>query len=114
MVIDGQTVDMAEYARPVSGKFADAWVIADPEQKVISVDVEKAKEVWKRKMREARAPKMQNLDVAYMRALEEGDADTQKKIIADKKKLRDVTDLPALKKAKTVEEIEAVWPDILN
>lgn len=116
VVVDGQTLDTAEYALPQNRYFGDAWAISEDEnhKQIIVIDVEKAKEVWKRRMREARAPKLDKLDADYFRALESADAKKQKEIADAKQALRDVTALPELLNATTVEEIEAVWPEILN
>lgn len=116
VVVDGQTLDTAEWALPKHRYFTDAWAMGEDEHKnaIVVIDVEKAKEVWKRRMRDARAPLMTKLDADYFRAMEEGDKAKQKEIAATKKLLRDVTALPELANAKSVEEIEAVWPDYLK
>jgi hypothetical protein len=116
VVVDGQTLDTAEWALPKHRYFTDAWAMGEDEFKnaIVVIDVEKAKEVWRRRMREARAPLMTKLDADYFRAMEEGDKTKQKEIATTKKLLRDVTTLPELADAKTVEEIEAVWPDYLK
>lgn len=94
--------------------YRDCWRLSETEEELIDIDVEKAKEVWKRKMREARTPIMNKLDTDFFRAMEDGDTDRQKNIADLKRLLRDVTKLPELENAKTVEEIETVWPDYLN
>ena len=116
VVVDGQTLDTAEYALPQNRYFTDAWAMSEDEnhKPIVVIDVEKAKEVWKRRMREARVPLMTKLDADYFVALEQADTAGAKKIAETKKKLRDVTKLPALLNAKTVAEIEAVWPDYLE
>lgn len=74
------------------------------------VNIDKAKALHLDKFREARKPKLAALDVAFMRAVEQGDAEKQSEIAAIKQELRDVTkvDLP-----DTLEEIKSVWPEIL-
>lgn len=116
VVVDGQTLDTAEYALPQNRHFSDAWALSeDADHKtIIVIDVEKAKETWKRRMREARKPILDSLDSEYFRALEDGDTKAQKDIATKKKLLRDVTKLPALLNAATIEEIEAVWPEYLT
>ena len=111
VVVDGRTLDTADYALPQNKNFSDAWAFVD---QVIVIDVEKAKDVWRNKMREARKPILDALDAAYFRALEDNDTAKQTEIAAKKKLLRDVTALPELANATTVEEIEAVWPDYLK
>jgi hypothetical protein len=116
VVVDGQTLDTAEYALPQNRNFTDAWALSEDanHNQIVVIDVEKAKEVWKRKMREARAPIMSKLDAEYFMALEKNDTAGAKTIADTKQLLRDVTKLPDLLNAKTIEDIEAVWPDYLN
>ena len=71
----------------------------------ITVNINKAKEIWKDKIRAARKPKLEELDVEYMRAQEIG-SDTSA-IITKKQELRDY---PAqVDSATTTDEIKAVW-----
>ena len=76
----------------------------------IYIDIPKAKDVWKDKIREARKSALEKLDVDYMRANEQGNDTTQ--IVADKQTLRD---LPTqVDTATTTDEIKAVWNDLLG
>jgi len=71
----------------------------------ITVNITKAKNIWKDKIRRARKPKLESLDVEFMQAQETG-ADTSA-IVAKKKELRD---FPAqVNSATTTDEIKAVW-----
>lgn len=77
---------------------------------MITIDISKAKDIWKDKIRAARKPALEKLDVDYMRANESG-ADTTS-IVADKQTLRD---LPSqVDTATTTDEIKAVWNDMLG
>jgi hypothetical protein len=116
VVVDGQTLDTAQYSFPQNRYFNDAWTLAEDENhnQIVVIDVEKAKEVWKRRMRETRAPLMTKLDADYFKALETQNTAEASSIAATKQLLRDVTKLPELLNATTVEEIEAVWPDYLK
>jgi hypothetical protein len=77
---------------------------------VITIDINKAKEVWKDKIRNARTSALAKLDIDFIKAQEEGN-DTAS-IIADKNTLRD---LPSqVDTATTVEEIKAVWNTMLG
>ena len=76
----------------------------------LDVDMPRARDIWRDKMREARAPKLAALDTDYMRADEAGDSQTKKIIAAQKQILRDITDRPAIEAAQTPEELKAVWP----
>jgi len=71
----------------------------------ITVDIAKAKNIWKEKIRKARETKLAALDIEFMKAQEAG-SDTST-IVAKKKELRD---FPAqVDSATTVDEIKAVW-----
>ena len=71
----------------------------------IKIDITKSKNIWKDKIRVARKPKLEELDVEFARAQETG-ADTSA-IVAKKKDLRD---FPAqVDSATTLDEIKAVW-----
>ena len=71
----------------------------------LKINIDKAKNIWKDKIRNARKPKLEELDVEFVRAQETG-ADTSA-IVAKKKELRD---FPAqVDSATTTDEIKAVW-----
>jgi CO dehydrogenase/acetyl-CoA synthase alpha subunit len=76
------------------------------------VNLEKAKVIHKDKWRAARKPKLEKLDIDFMKAVEAGDSQKQSEIAAQKQALRDVTNTPL--DGATLEEIKAVWPAILN
>jgi len=77
----------------------------------IRINNDKAKAITLDRLRAERAPKLAALDVAFMRAVEQGDTAAQASIAAQKQALRDVTqvalpdDLAVLKDFK---------PDILK
>jgi hypothetical protein len=66
--------------------FFNSWVLNNG---VVTVDLSKAKEQTKERLRIERAPLLQAQDVAFQRALEAG-ADTTA-IVAEKQRLRDIT-----------------------
>ena len=68
--------------------FFNAWELANG---LVSVNLSKAKELTKARLRQERAPLLAAQDVLYMRATEAG-ADTSA-IVAEKQRLRDVTGL---------------------
>ena len=71
----------------------------------LKINIDKAKNIWKNKIRVARKSKLEELDVEFVRAQETG-ADTSA-IVAKKKELRD---FPAqVDSATTTDEIKAVW-----
>ena len=71
----------------------------------IFVNIDKAKEVWKEKIRTARKPALEKLDVDFVKA-QETSSDTTS-IVADKNTLRDLPE--QVDTATTVDEIKAVW-----
>jgi len=77
---------------------------------MITIDIPKAKEIWKDKIREARKSALEKLDVDFMRATEQGNDTTA--IVTDKQTLRD---LPSrVDTATTTNEIKAVWNNMLG
>jgi hypothetical protein len=70
----------------------------------IIVDIDKAKDITKDRLRVERTPLLEAQDVAFQRALE-SNADTTA-IVAEKQRLRDITTL--VDTANTVEELKAL------
>jgi len=70
----------------------------------IIVDIDKAKDITKDRLRQEREPLLLAQDVAFQRALE-SNADTSA-IVAEKQRLRDITTL--VDTANTVEELKAL------
>jgi hypothetical protein len=75
---------------------------------MIIINMEKARDIHRQRLRVAREPLFAALDIAYQRATETG-ADTSV-IVAQKQSLRDVTSNPAIEMAQTTDELKAVWP----
>jgi hypothetical protein len=69
---------------------------------MIKIDINKAREITKDRLRAERTPLLQAQDVAFQRALEEG-ADTTA-IVAEKQRLRDITNLAD--QATTLDELK--------
>ena len=70
----------------------------------IIIDINKAKDITKDRLRVERKPLLEAQDVAFQRALESS-ADTSA-IVAEKQRLRDITTL--VDTANTVEELKAL------
>lgn len=77
---------------------------------MITIDMTKAVEIQKDRIRAKRAPRLAELDVAFVRALEIGDKAEQKRIAAEKQQLRDATKDPRLIQAGTPEELAVIFP----
>jgi hypothetical protein len=80
--------------------------------RMIIVNSNKAKAIWKDKWREARKPLLATLDIEFMKAVETADTEKQSEIASKKQALRDVTQTEIV--GNTPEEIKSVWPDILK
>lgn len=78
----------------------------------ITINMTKARDIHRDKLRGARAPLFAALDVEFQRALEDGKPAAD--IVARKKALRDVTAHPDIEAAQTIEQLKAVWPDCLK
>ena len=77
---------------------------------MITINISKAKEVWKNKIRNARKPVLEKLDIDFMKAQEAGTDTTS--IVADKNTLRNLPE--QVDTATTIDEIKAVWNDMLG
>ena len=85
--------------------FRDAWTVQDGK---IVVDIDKAREVTKNRLRAERAPVLASKDIEVMKALEAGDKNATAVIAAEKQYLRDITTVPELVNATTLDELRAV------
>jgi hypothetical protein len=100
---DGNQIDASTATVPSDRAFRGAWSLSGS---VISEDLDKAKEIFADKVREARKPLLEALDTDYMKALETSADTTQ--IVADKQALRDAP--TAGDSATTIAELKAAWP----
>jgi hypothetical protein len=97
---DSIIVDTADLPEQ-DNDFFNAWELADG---VVTVNLDKAKELTKTRLRAEREPLLAAQDVLFQRALEV-QADTTA-IVAEKQRLRDVTGLVDL--CTTTEELRAL------
>lgn len=81
-------MDVADLPR--DNDFFDAFELVDGS---VTVSLDKAKEITKKRLRSEREPLLAAQDVAFQRALESG-ADTSA-IVAEKQRLRDITNFSA-------------------
>lgn len=80
---------------------------------LVEHDITKAKDMMRQYLRQARAPKLQQLDTDYMRADEAGNAQLKKSIADQKQRLRDLTAMPEIEACETVEQLRSIWPSDL-
>ena len=77
----------------------------------IRINIDKAKAIKLDQFRAERAPKLAALDVAFVRALEQGDTAEQSRIAAEKQALRDVTKVALPDDVAVLKDFK---PDILQ
>jgi hypothetical protein len=99
VLADGATV-------PSDRNFRGAWVLNGS---VITEDVATAKDIFKDKIREVRAPLLDAEDVVYMKALEADDSSAKAASVTKKTALRDATDATAITNATTISDLKAAW-----
>ena len=79
------------------------------------IDMAKAKEIHKNNIREARDPKLLELDIEYQRADEANDTSKKSEIAAKKQALRDAPADSGIDSAKDTDALKAQWKtDILG
>ena len=106
--INGTEYDNSDWTTPSERTFREAWEATGADTGVIGVNMDKAKDVWRDKIRHARIKPLAALDTAYMKALETGADTTQ--IVADKQALRDAPALASIDAATTPAELTAIQP----
>ena len=77
----------------------------------IRINIDKAKAIKLDQLRADRAPKLAALDLAFMRAVEQGDLLAQASIAAEKQALRDITKQPLPDDVAVLKDFK---PDILK
>ena len=103
---DGNQIDASTATVPANRDFRGAWSLSGS---VISEDVDKAKEIFKDKIREVRAPLLDAEDVVYMKALEADDADAKAASVTKKAALRDAPAASAIGSASDIAALKAAW-----
>lgn len=96
---------------PADRTFRDAWVDTGA---AVEVDMVKAVEIHKDRLRKVRAPLLAQLDVDYLLADEADDKAAKQAIVAQKQALRDLTDDPIIAAATTPEELKLAIPEVLK
>ena len=103
---DGNQIDAAAATVPSDRNFRGAWSLSGT---VISEDLTKAKEIFKDKIREVRAPLLAAEDVVYMKALEADDSSAKSASVTKKAALRDAPAASAIDSADTIAKLKAAW-----
>lgn len=109
---DGVTPTLIDHQDiPEDRTFRDAWKSTPENQKMtLSVDMPKARNLWRNNVRNRRKPLLEALDIEYQQADEKGDASEKAKIAAKKKKLRDAPEDPRIEAAQTPEDLKLIDP----
>ena len=105
---DGNQIDASTATVPGNRDFRGAWSLSGS---VISEDMDKAKEIFKDKVREVRKPLLEAKDVELMKALEAG-SDTAA-IATAKDALRDAPAASAIDAATDIASLKAAWDTAL-
>ena len=103
---DGKSIAASDATVPSDRHFRNAWTLSGS---TITEDVTAAKVIFKDKIREVRKPLLEAQDVAYMKALEDGDSSAQTTAKNAKKALRDAPAASAITNADTVAKLKAAW-----
>lgn len=103
---DGNQIDAAAATVPANRDFRGAWSLSGS---VISEDLDKAKELFKDKIREVRGPLLASEDVVYMKALEADDATAKAASVTKKQALRDAPAAAAIDAATDIAGLKAAW-----
>ena len=74
---DGNIIDQSAATIPSDKYFRNAWALSGS---VITEDLTVAKQLFKEKIREVRKPLLDEQDVLFMKALEDGDTSAQNTI----------------------------------
>lgn len=80
---------------------------------MITINLERAKEIHRQNIRFARKEILERKDVEFMRAVEKGDTETQRLISEEKQRLRDATQSDAINAASSVEDLKNSWDESL-
>ena len=93
---------------PHDRTFRGAWTID------CTVDMDKAKEIWIDQIRIVRNERLKELDIEWMKAMENGENKEASNIAAVKQSLRDVTERQDIHTCKTVDSLKKYCPQVLE
>ena len=77
---------------------------------MITVDMPKARDIWRDKIRADRDEKLKQLDVDFMLAVESGDTAQQALIATKKQQMRDAPSDSRIDTAETPEDLKQIVP----
>jgi hypothetical protein len=76
---------------------------------MVTIDMPKAREIFRDAIRQARKEGFAAADVLFMQALEAGDTASQQAAVAQKALLRDAPQNPAIDEAESLSALKATW-----
>ena len=79
---------------------------------MIPINIESALQIHKTKIRERREVVFKDLDIQFMKALEQGNTTLSAEIGTKKQALRDITDID-ISNISTLDELKALWNEEL-
>lgn len=101
--INGDVRDAASLNVPSDRTFRGAWQFNG---NAVEVDMASARDIHKANLRAERKPRLDQLDIDFMQALEAGTSTTQ--IATDKQTLRDITDDARIASAADPDALKAL------
>lgn len=96
---------------PSDRSYRGAWIVSN---EAIEHDMVKARDIHREKLRILRKPLLEELDIAYQRADEENNNQLKAEIAQKKRRLRDITTLPEIETAQTIEQLKLIGMDLFN
>jgi hypothetical protein len=96
---------------PESREWRDAW--AHCPVNGCRIDMDKARDIQRARLRTLRAAELAELDIQYQRADEKGDKAAKAAIALRKQQLRDVTDSPEIAEAKTLDSLSEAGMSVI-
>ena len=81
---------------------------------MITIDITKAKDIAKDKLRTERAPVLASLDVSFMRAVESGNTELQTAIAEQKQALRDITAHETITNASDADSLKTAMNTLIE
>lgn len=108
-VLSYDRITVADLPESETRTFRNAWTVGGGKP---VVDMAKARELWRRRMRQARKQMLEALDIEMTKHID--DPTSRGEIEADRQALRDVTDDPAIESARTPDDLKQVWPAVLG
>ena len=103
-----KSLEASQVSVPGDRHFRAAWSLNETWD-VIVEDLDSAKSIFRYRVREARKPLLESLDVEYLRALENGESTDA--IVTKKQALRDAPAASAVENAADIASLKTSWDE---